>query len=276
MEHQESTFNGYNGIALYAQAWLPEARPRAAVALVHGFGEHSGRYANLVAALLPRGYAVHAYDLRGHGRSPGQRGLIMAWDEYREDTRAFLGTVRTAHPDVPSFLYGHSLGGLIVLDFVLHDPGGLRGVIASGPTLGPPAIAPILVAISRVLSSIAPRFSLEAGLEKPALSRDPAVPKAYAEDPLVHGRASARLGTELTRTLEWVNAHAGELRLPLLLLHGAADRIAPPAFSKHFFENVGGTDKTFLSPPGGFHEPHNDIDHAAVLAEVEAWIARHL
>ena len=103
MRHEDSTFAGFGGISLFAQAWLPEARPRAAVALVHGFGEHSGRYANVVESLVPKGYAVHAYDLRGHGRSSGQRGLILSWGEYHEDTRIYLrghGPARR-HPHLP-------------------------------------------------------------------------------------------------------------------------------------------------------------------------------
>jgi len=276
MRHEDSTFAGFGGISLFAQAWLPEARPRAAVALVHGFGEHSGRYANVVESLVPKGYAVHAYDLRGHGRSSGQRGLILSWGEYHEDTRIYLRGVMDQHAGIPIFLYGHSLGGLIALEYALRDPAGLRAVIASGPTLGPPGVPPFLLALSRVLSAVLPRFSLDARLEAAALSRDPRVAQAYKDDPLVHGRGTARLGAEFSRTVEWVQAHAGDLRLPLLILHGAADRLSPPAYSLRFYEQAGSQDKTRLELPGGYHEPHNDVDHARVLADVEAWIARHL
>ena len=120
MEHVEETWEAPDGARLYFQHWWPEAGPQAVVVLIHGIGEHSGRFRRLVQALVSRGHAVYALDLRGHGRSPGQRGHLMAWTEYREDVRAFVSTVAAREPGRPLFTYGHSMGGLIVLDYVLH------------------------------------------------------------------------------------------------------------------------------------------------------------
>ncbi len=276
MRHQESTFQGDKGIRLYSQSWLPDAKARAVVVVAHGFGEYSGRYGNVVEGLVPRGYAVYAYDLRGHGKSGGPRGLIMSWDEYREDTRAYLQAATKQHPGLPVFLYGHSVGALIALEYAIHSPGDMRGVVATGPTLGPPGVSPFLLALSRVLSVVAPRFTLKAGVDAEALSRNPQVCQAYRDDPLVHGRASARLGGELQRVSRWVQDHAADLRVPLLLVHGEADRLSPPAYSHQFFPKAGATDKTFLEQPGGFHEPHNDIEHARVMADIAAWLDRHV
>lgn len=275
MEHQELSFTGVGGISLYGQVWLPGARPRGVVVLAHGFGEHSGRYRNVVAGLVPRGFAVYAFDLRGHGRSEGPRGLILSWREYREDLGACLRFAVGQHPGIPVFLYGHSLGALIALDYAIRTPGDVRGVVISGPTLGPPGISPFLLLLSRVLSVVAPRFTLEAGVDADTLSRDPQVCQAYRDDPLVHGRASARLGGELQRTIAWVQAHAADLKLPLLLVHGGADRLSPTAHSRQFFPKVGAADKSFLELPGGFHEPHNDIEHVRVVADIAAWLERH-
>jgi alpha-beta hydrolase superfamily lysophospholipase len=276
MRDEQGVFSAPDGLELFHQRWLPDAAPRAAVVLVHGFGEHSGRYANVVGYLVPRGHAVFGFDLRGHGRSAGPRGGLGAWDEYRQDLGAFLEQVAAAQPGLPLFLYGHSLGGTIALEFALRRPTGLRGVVASGPMLGPPGVAPFLLALSRVLSTALPRFTLEAGLDADVLSRDPAVAPAYRGDPLVHGKACARLGGESQRVTRWLQDHAGELSLPLLIVQGEDDRLCAPADSLRFFENAGSADKTRLMYPGGFHEPHNDIEHARVLADVEDWLSRRL
>ena len=131
MIHTEATFTGYGGLQLYAQSWRPEGEVKATLAIVHGFGEHSGRYGNVVDWFVPRGYGVCAFDMRGMGRSPGQRGHINDWEELREDTRAFLRWSRVQVPDAPLFLLGHSQGGLIALEFAQNGAQGLAGVIAS-------------------------------------------------------------------------------------------------------------------------------------------------
>lgn len=276
MEHWHSTFEGTGGLQLFVQRWRPEGGSRATLAIVHGFGEHSGRYANVVEYLVPKGYTVYGYDLRGHGRSPGQRGYINRWEEFREDTRAFLALVTREEPDRPLFLMGHSLGGLIVLDYAIRYPEGLRGVIASGPALAQTTASPLLMLLSRVLSRLWPRFSLDTHLDATAISRDPAVVEAYRNDPLVHSLGTARLGTEMTATMDWVNAHAANLRVPLLILHGGADRLVPADASRAFFEQVALEDKERHEYEGGYHEPHNDLGKEQALADLEAWLERHL
>ena len=168
------------------------------------------------------------------------------------------------------------MGGLIVLDYVLHYPEGLSGVIASGPVLAQPGVSPFLLMLSRILSKIWPSFSIDTQLDTGAISRDPEVIKAYEADPLVHGMASARFGTELTATMEWTHDHALELKIPLLILHGEADSLAPPAGSRKFFKNINLNDKELQVYPGGFHEPHNDIEHETVLKDLEQWLQKHL
>ncbi len=273
---REGTFVGVGGVRLYFRGWRPDMSPETVIAIVHGFGEHSGRYVNIIHHFVPRGYAVYAFDLRGHGRSPGPRGHINSWQEFRGDVVAFLQTVREYEDATPIFLYGHSMGGLIVLDYALHHPEGLRGVIASGPVLAQPGVSPILLFLSRVLSRVWPTFSMNTRLDATALSRDPDVVAAYQADPLVHSTASARLGTELTRTVELVMSHADAWRVPLLILHGSEDRLAPPEGSRAFFEAVKYADKAYVEYPGGYHEPHNDLQREQVLADIERWIEAHL
>jgi alpha-beta hydrolase superfamily lysophospholipase len=234
---------------------------------------------NVVNHLVPRGYVVYGFDLRGHGRSPGPRGYISSWADYRTDVKAFLGMIReqdTLSAGRPLFLMGHSMGGLIVLQYALHHPDGLRGVIASGPILGQVGVSPLLLTLSRILSRIWPRLALSTGLDASAISRDPAVVKAYGEDPLVHSVGTPRLGTELEAAMERTMQRAADWQLPLLILHGGADRLAPAELSRLFFETVNVADKTRIEYEGGYHEPHNDTIHQRVVADLEGWLADHL
>lgn len=277
MKHGEGVFRGANGLELRAQSWHSGQEVQAAVAIVHGHGEHSGRYLNVVHALAPRGFAIIGFDHRGHGRSRGQRGHIDSWSEYREDVRAFLGWISDREPHRPIFLMGHSMGALVTLDYVLHDSGGLAGAIVSGAPIEPAGVAkPYLVLMSRMLSKACPRFPLRLALDTSALSRDAAAVRAYVEDPLVHGRFTAKWGTESLTALAWVKAHAADLKLPVLFIHGEDDRLNLPDGSRRFFERVTFADKTLLIYPKMFHELHNDIGYDLVMRDVERWLAKHL
>jgi alpha-beta hydrolase superfamily lysophospholipase len=175
------------------------------------------------------------------------------------------------------FLLGHSLGSLIAADYVLRDPDGLKGVILSGLATEPAGVAkPHLVAIARLLSRVWPTFSIASELGVTAISRDPAVVKAYQEDPLVHGVASVRWGAEALNTVAWVRAHASELKIPVLLIHGGADRLNLPSGSQDFYSAVPHADKELRLYPGSYHECHNDLDHAQVAADLENWLSQHL
>jgi alpha-beta hydrolase superfamily lysophospholipase len=276
MQHSESTFNGAGGLTLYYQKWQPDQKARAVLAIVHGFGEHSGRYMNVVNHFVNTGFTIYSFDHRGHGRSEGQRGHIMQWAEFREDVQNFLQMVCTKEKDMPVFLMGHSMGGLIVLNYLLHNHEELTAVIASAPLLAQPRISPILVMISRILSNIWPGFSIDTKLDVNSISRDPEAVKAYQEDPLVHSTASARFGTELTAAIEWTQTHAAEFNLPLMIIHGNADSLVPPEGSRKFFDNLTINDKEIHMYEGGYHEPHNDLDKITVLNDFEQWILKHM
>ncbi len=276
MKHEEGLFEGSGGLQLFRQSWSPEGGFRAALVVVHGFGEHSGRYGNLVNTVLPKGYVVHAFDLRGHGRSPGPRGYVRSFAEFREDVGRFLAWVRGQHPTLPLFLLGHSMGGLIVLEYVLHDTTGLAGVVASGPLLGQAGISPLLILASRILSGILPRMPFDTGLDATMISRDPAVVEAYINDPLVYSLGTPRLGTELAKAYTWVQAYAGELDLPCLIVLGDADRLAPPESTRRFYEHIRCADKTLHIYPGYYHEVFNDIGKEQPLNDVLVWLEGHV
>jgi alpha-beta hydrolase superfamily lysophospholipase len=278
MKQTEGTFQGAGGLELYYKNWFPDVAPRAVVMIAHGVGEHVGRYEkNVVNTFVPHGYAVAGFDQRGHGRSPGQRGHINRWAEYREDTKAFFLMVKDQNPACLIFLYGHSMGALIALDYIMHHPEGLHGAIISGAPIQPVGVSkPTLVALARLMSNIWPTFTIKLGLETAALARDPDVVKAYNEDPLVHGMVTARWGTEALATVAWVKENAVEIRIPILLVHGEADRLNSADGARQFEETVPYSDKVLYIDPGGYHEPHNDLAHDQVLKFIENWMDQHL
>ena len=277
MEHKEGSFPGIDGLELYWQSWRGEKAPRAVLAIVHGFGEHSGRYPKVVSHFVSEGYAVYGFDHRGHGRSPGKRGHIDSWDEYGGDVKKFLRLIFSQEPSRQVFLWGHSMGALIALDYLLRDPGDLRGAIISGAPLAPVgAGTPFLALIARAFSKVWPRFSLNLGLNTKAISRDLEVTKAYKTDPLVHGKATVRWGAEILRAIEWVKAHAAEVRIPVMVIHGGADPIVSAAGSREFFAKIAFADKELKIYPGSYHEVHNDLDHGQVLNDVAQWLERHI
>lgn len=279
MTHREDHVIAPDGLELYAQHWLPEGLARANLIVVHGIGEHSGRYGNVVDWFAPRGYALHSFDHRGHGRSPGQRGYIQNWSDFREDLRAYIRDVEQHYPGAPTVLLGHSMGGLIVLDYGLHYGAGLKALVASAPPLTQSEdVSPLLTLAARLLSPLVPKMSLKTGLSVEALSRDAAVVAAYQADPLVHGLATPRLGAEIDRTMKATLAAAPNwpADLPLLIVHGGADKICPPVGSRRFFETAGAKDKTRHEYPGFYHEVFNEIGKEQVLTDVQTWLEARL
>jgi alpha-beta hydrolase superfamily lysophospholipase len=281
MKHNEGTFKGFGGVDLYYQSWQPDGTTRAALAIVHGLGEHGGRYMNIVNHLVPKGYAIYALDHRGHGRSPGPRAFVNSWSEFYGDVGNFCQLVAQQQPGVPFFLMGHSMGGNIVLNYILHfptshHPDGVKAVIASAPAVGKLDVPPILAFMSRLLSGILPKLSVATGLDATAVSRDTAVVQAYQNDPLVHGQGTPRFAIEIASSAEWAMAHAAEFQLPLLLLHGDQDRLVNVQASRDFFARVTHNDKKLIIYEGGYHESHNDIEHERVIGDIENWLETHL
>lgn len=275
MEQHEFTFVGAAAATLFGQSWRPE-QPKAVVLVVHGFGEHSGRYGYLVPPLTAAGCAVYSLDHRGHGRSPGKRGHIDSFDDYLADVRALAAFAQAASPGLPVVVFGHSLGGLIALLYALRYPSGLAGVIASAPLLTKPNVSPMLLTVAQLLSRVAPSFALDTGLDATTISRDPAEVERYTSDPQVHSKSTARAGSEIMKAIDWAQAHAGELSVPLLLYHGDADNLVPIEGSRRFFAAVQEQDKQFVERPGGYHESHNDLGRDELFAMIVAWLNAHI
>jgi alpha-beta hydrolase superfamily lysophospholipase len=276
-KHRDGTFAGSDGLALYYQAWLPlDQQHRAVLINLHGLGDHSSLYPSLAHHFPPLGIALYAYDMRGNGRSPGQRAYLHHWEEYRGDLHAFLAQVRAWEGNLPIFVLGHSLGGLVVLDHAIHHPHGLAGVIAAAPPLGKVGVPPLLMVLGRVMSRVWPRFSLEVGMDLSGLARDPAVIETVLADPLFHRRGTARLSTEVTAAILRVQAQAARLSVPVLILHGSADRMVPPEGSREFFAKLRHSDKEHREYPGAYHGLFADVGYREVLGDVEQWLEARL
>jgi alpha-beta hydrolase superfamily lysophospholipase len=272
--HRETTFQGAGGLDLYLQIWQPVGALRGVVAIVHGLGEHSGRYPSLVSSLTANGFAVTTFDHRGHGKSPGLRGHVDSWSEYREDVHEFLRYTSSHFMHLPLFLYGHSLGALIVTEYVLFYPDGLSGLIVSGHPLRPTGAAkPHLIILAKFLSRYKPKFVIPLGLDPSALSRDPSVVEAYRNDPLIQTKVTARWGTEALAAVDRVRERAREIVMPILIVHGGADAINSPERSRELLDTVSSTDKSLHVYPGGRHEPHNDLEKEEAVADITEWIS---
>jgi alpha-beta hydrolase superfamily lysophospholipase len=275
MEHNQGSFRGAGGLDLFYQAWLPEGTPRAAVAVVHGAGDHSGRLDRLALPLEQNSFATYAFDLRGFGRSPGKRGHINRWEEYREDVRCFLQLISTQQPGTPLFLMGYSLGAGIALDFILRQPEGLRGAIISAAPIDPAGIGSrAQIATARLLSRIFPTFTVRLNNDINGVSRDQSVLDALRSDPLHHNLVTARWGTESMAAVAWVREQAANIRLPVLFLHGSDDPFNLSGGVQRYYEQINYPDKTLIIYPGSRHEVHNDLDHAQVAADIANWMTQ--
>ena len=270
----ESVLTSLDGVDLFARTWEPESDPHGVVCLVHGLGEHSGRYVDVAAVLNDAGYAVSAIDLRGHGRSPGRRGHTP-FAPTLDDLDLLLADARRRWPDLPCFLYGHSLGGLLVLTYLVQRRPSVTGAIAASPGLRTPLLeqrAKILAA--RVLAPILPSLTLPTGLDAEEICRDPDVVAAYRADPLVHDRASTTLGRDGVVAARETSSSAGRVEVPLLLIHGTADRLTYPGGTQDFAAHVTG-DCTLVLYDGLVHELHNEPERAEVLRDAVAWLDGH-
>jgi alpha-beta hydrolase superfamily lysophospholipase len=261
---------------IFSRGWIPENKVTAAVCLVHGLGEHSGRYTHVAEHLTGAGFAVMAFDLYGHGQSEGKRGHAPSMKVFTESIDRLLQETSERWPEAPQFLYGHSLGGVLVLYYTLLLQPELAGVIATSPGLRTSLEEQKLkIRLARTLAILAPAASLPTGLSPQALSRDPQVVKAYQDDPLVHDRATFSMARNTLDAIEWTFANAGDFKPPLLLMHGDQDTIAFPRGSQEFAGLVTG-DCTLKIWSGLRHETHNEPEKAQVLNFLVEWIKSKL
>ena len=275
MEISEWAWKSSDGLDMYARGWAPQGLPKAAIMLVHGHGEHVARYDHVAAALTEKGYAMLGFDLRGHGKSAGPRGHTPSYDALMDDIASFSQQTDQRYAGLPRFLYGHSLGGNLVLNYALRRKPDLHGVIATGPWLklafDPPASQ---VTLGRLMNGIAPGFVQHSKLDTRGLSHDQLVVDKYNNDPLVHDKISARLFVAIYDSGLWALEHAAEFPLPLLLMHGAADPITSAKASQEFAQKAGNK-VTLKVWDGLYHEIHNELEQAEVFNFMLDWLGNH-
>jgi lysophospholipase len=273
MREAEGRIPGLRGLSLHWRAWRQSTPARARVVLVHGYGEHSGRYGHVAARLTGAGYEVVALDHRGHGRSEGTPVSVVSFDDYIADLHRFVEHCAAEWGELPVVMLGHSMGGLVASVYALEHERELTALILSAPAVMPPKNVPaVTIAIAKLLSAVAPNAPT-VQLPLHLVSRDPAVVDAYNSDPLVYrGKVRARVGAEMLRAMKRVGAEIGRLRLPVLLVQGTADGIVDPGAARHLSERISAPDVTLTEYPGLFHEIFNEPERDQVLDDVITWL----
>jgi acylglycerol lipase len=268
---------GAGAVGIFWQSWAPEEGPaRGVVVIVHGFGEHSGRYEHVAQRLVAGGYAAYALDHRGHGRSEGPRAVIDRLADAVSDIDRLTVLAGDAHPGLPVFMLGHSMGGLLAVQYALEHQDRLTGLLLSGALAAPDAAPAPARLIARMLSAVAPRAGLIA-LDASLVSRDPQVVAAYRADPMVHhGKLPARTVAELIAAGQRFPELVAEIRVPTLIMYGSEDRLCPPSGSVMLGERIGAADITVIPYEGLYHEILNEPEQETVLDDMCAWLDAHV
>ena len=272
----QGSFAGARGLKIAWRSWLPEDEPRAVVVIAHGAGEHIGRYEHVAARLVSERYAVYGLDHRGHGLSEGPRALVDRLSYTIADLDHFVALATGQHPGPDVFLLGHSMGGCISVQYAISHQDRLHGLLLSGPLAALDAApAPVRVMAS-VLSALAPKLPLFR-VDPSLVSRDPAVVKAYQDDPLVyHGKLPVRTISELAGAVSSFPATVGAITVPTLIMYGTEDKLAPPAGSVMLSERIAATDTTLIPYQGLYHEILNEPEQQQVMDDMCAWLSAHV
>jgi alpha-beta hydrolase superfamily lysophospholipase len=275
MQHAERTITLPTGQHIAVYEWKPE-QARGVVVLVHGMGEHAGRYEHVAAAFNRAGYALRSFDLPGHGKSDGTRGHIASNALSLDLVAGQIAEAQATYPGLPCFLYGHSMGGNIVLFYLLQRKPRLAGAIVTSPGLGTAEPVPAWkTLLGKAMYNMAPSLQMPNGLALAGLSRDPAVVAAYNADPLVHGKVSVRLGMDVLSNGREIIARAAEFPpVPLLLMQGSKDIVVSPQLTDQFAKGYSG-DLTYKVWDGMYHELHNEPEQQAVLDTMIHWLDQH-
>lgn len=276
--HHKGRVSTADHLDLVWQSWMPES-PRGVIVIIHGLAEHGGRYRETAEFFSENEWAVYVCDLRAHGLSPDPpkagRVHVNRFTDYFHDVDAITGLARAQNPDLPLFVLGHSMGGLIAIRYVLEKPEGLAGAIISSPALGthpefkPPLYLKLLVSI---LSVLAPRILVDSELDTQAISRDPDVVKNYLEDPLVSQKISARWYREILKSMRKAHAAASSLRVPVLLMQSGEDRLVDPAAPGRWSETAPDSLVDLVIWDELYHEMLNEPEKDRVRDKILSWL----
>lgn len=277
MKHEQGKFHGARNMEIFQQSWLPEGEVKAVLLIVHGIGEHSGRYMNLVNHFVPLGYAVYGLDHPGHGNSEGTRVFVERFSDFTDTLKIYFDQIRTAQPGKPIFLVAHSMGGLIGCVYLLDHQDELSGAIVSAPAIKiADSISATTIMAGRFFSVVAPKLGILA-LDASTICSDPAVVAAYLADPLVYnGKVTARLAAEMLAGMQRVTDDVGKIHLPLLIMQGGADRLVDAGGATMLYEQSSSSDKTLKVYDGFYHEVMNEPGRAQVLGDMQTWLEKHI
>ena len=275
MNESTTTLETTDGLDLFVRHWQTDGVARQwTFVVVHGLGEHSGRYRHFAEWFAPLGADIHAADLRGHGRSGGQRGYAPSLKALLDDIDIVVARAR-AESSGPLVMVGHSFGGLLAIAFALDRPDHLDRAVLSAPLLIPKVRVPAWKrTIAGILPRVAPRLALANEVDARLLSHDPEIATSYVNDPLVHDRITGGLYGATIAHGEGFIARAAELRVPFLLMQGRDDQIVDPSGSQRFFARATAPDRAFCVYPGMYHEILNEVDHEKVFADIESWLTK--
>ncbi len=275
MNYKSTVYTSFDGIKLSGYIWEPKETPKAVINLVHGFGEYSERYDYWSMKFAEKGYLVHAIDYRGHGKSDGRRGHVNQFDDFLNDIDVLVNESKKLYSDLPQFIYGHSLGGNIVTNYILKRENNFSGAILSSPwyklSFDPSAL---MLFFARIMKRVYPKFTQNANLEVKALTHDKKIVDAYIADPLVHEKVSARMFYEIYNAGNWVLENVDKINIPILIQHGNADKITSYKASKEFADKAQELKKnvTYKEWDGLFHELHNELEKDEIFDFVNEWI----
>jgi alpha-beta hydrolase superfamily lysophospholipase len=277
MRHTEDHFTTPDKANIYTQAWLPDNTPQAIILIVHGLGEHSGRYGHYVDYFVPRGYALYGFDTRGHGRSSGVRGHVDRFDRYVEDIDRRVAEARSDWPRTPLFVLAHSLGSLMGLSYARQHPDQLTGLITSGTALKDALALPAWQRrLATVFSRVTPSLKMNNGVPLSGLSHDPTISAAFKADPLTHTWGTPRLATETEVVRAQIMQSATTWRVPTLMLHGSDDPICLADGARQFAAQTPAGLVESREYPGLYHEIHNEPEREQVFRDIEAWLQAQL
>ncbi len=269
----ETTFNfqTFDGQNLFGRAWYPSERAQAVVGLIHGLGEHSGRYTHVAEWFGKERIALIAFDLRGHGRSEGKRGDAPSFESYMRDLDAFQQQIEARFDNTPCFYYGHSMGGLLMLNYLIRRQPKILGAISSAAGLHTPLTQQKLkLALVQTLSRWTPKLAIPSGLDANAISRDQNVVQRYRADPLVHGLVTLRMAQATIPAIDFVFQHADQIGVPLLILHGTADQLTFSSGSEELARKV--PKGKLILFEGLAHELHNEPEKETVFQTELKWM----
>ncbi|WP_298923767.1 alpha/beta hydrolase [uncultured Ramlibacter sp.] len=271
----ENTFAGKDGVRIFYRAWKPDGPARAVVVICHGVNSHGGQYLWVAQQFAAAGLAVYAIDLRGRGRSEGERFYVESVDDYADDVSRLVAIAKQGEPGLPVFLLGHSAGGVVSCIYTLDKQAELAGLICESFAFEVPAPDFALGAI-KAISHVAPHLPV-LKLKNEDFSRDPQAVQALNSDPLIAGEVQpASTVAALVRADERLRKEFPRMSLPVLIMHGTVDKATVPRGSQFFFDTVGSSDKTLKLYDGHFHDLFNDLGKEGVMADTQAWIDRQL